>query len=196
MFHTLRKIVIVLFFLICSGAAVGVGAVVYAKRAVFDPIMVYLEVRKLPKAPGALEEISGQVVKTMNDYSLQLKDDRRLLSNFRLVGLAPLDQKRMTNETELVLQDGIETRFRQLVLSNQVRVRVSYLNAQRTGLGLVYTGTTNVNVTLVQEGLAKVKREFLHGLPRIEQYALVRAEHKARERKLGLWKEGENSPNP
>ena len=195
MFHTLRKIVVVLFILICSGAAAGVGAVVYGKRAVFDPILVYLEVRKLPQAPKSLEEISGQVVKIMADYSLQLRDDRRQVFNFRLVGLAPIDQKQMTNRTEIALQDHIEARFSQLVLSNQVRIRVAYLSPQRTGLGLVYAGSTNVNVTLVQEGLAKVKREFLHGLPRLEQYTLVRAEHKARNRKLGLWKEGANSPN-
>jgi endonuclease YncB( thermonuclease family) len=42
---------------------------------------------------------------------------------------------------------------------------------------------------MLEAGLAKVKRDYLNGLPRREQFRLLRAESKGRQQKLSLWKE-------
>lgn len=193
MFHTLRKIVIRLFALCVSGLVVGVGAFVYEKRAIFDPVADFIEVLKLPAGSKSLEQVSGQAIKVMDDYSFQLKDDRGQLFSFRLVGLAPLPPQNAANKTATDFRQETESALRGLVLSNQVRVAVTFLNERRTGLGIAYVGETNVNAAMVEAGLGKVKREFLNGLPRQEQFALVRAESKAREKKAGLWKEPADS---
>lgn len=193
MFHTLRKIVILLFALFVSGLVVGVGAFVYEKRAIFDPVADFIEVLKLSAGSKSLEQVSGQAIKVMDDYSFQLKDDRGQVFSFRLVGLAPLPPRGGANKTALDVRQEMESSLRGLVLSNQIRVAVTFLNDRQTGLGIAYVGETNVNAAMVEAGLGKVKREFLNGLPRQEQFALVRAESKAREKKAGLWKEPADS---
>jgi endonuclease YncB( thermonuclease family) len=87
------------------------------------------------------------------------------------------------------LTKKIQTELSSLILSNRVEVDLNYLTDKRNGLGTVYKSGTNINVALVENGLARVNLVYLKGLPVQAQYALVRAERKAREQQVGIWKQ-------
>ena len=72
-----------------------------------------------------------------------------------------------------------------LILSNQVKVDLISTNETHGGLGIVYLNNTNINLRLVELGLARINREYLKTLPVKEQYTFLHAEKKAEER--GTW---------
>ena len=81
-----------------------------------------------------------------------------------------------------------KTNLSELVLSNRVRIAMTYLSPLRAGAGIVRQGTNNINVRMVESGLVRVNRESIRELPVPEQYRLVAAERKAQEQQLALWR--------
>ena len=73
-----------------------------------------------------------------------------------------------------------KTNLSRLVLSNDVRVELTYTNDTGSALGIVYVGTNNINVKAVETRIVQAKRENMRGLPLKDRYALIQAERKAR----------------
>lgn len=72
-----------------------------------------------------------------------------------------------------------------LVLNQHVAIDVTLANPQ-TGpdWAPVRVGGTNVNETLLRDGLARLNRDQIRVLPLLDQYALVRAERLARRERI------------
>jgi len=183
MFHFPHRLVILAFF----GVLLALGFYVYQKRAIFDPLVDLAEVIRLPRTSRTVSQLTGKVVKVGNDYTFQMKEDQGVNYSLRLTGLeAPEVEEGNTNEVKALKESAQET-LTQMILSNRVRVDLTFITEQRGGLGVAYLGETNINAALAEAGLAKVKREYLKGLPWKEQYRLIRAESKAQAKQSGIW---------
>jgi endonuclease YncB( thermonuclease family) len=186
MFYALRRFVIVLFW--CGVAAFI--AVVYQKRAVFNPALAFGEalVMRSESTPKSLTPISGKVIKIVDSSIFQLRaDEGGTLYSIGFAGVVgpPVYS---TNKTDLAIKDEIVAMLNRSILSNHVQIDLTFLSEKRVGLGIVYLGTTNINASLVEGGLGRVKREYLKGLGVNELYTFLRAERVARHQERGFWK--------
>lgn len=183
MFRTLHKIVVVMLWVLLA----GLGIYVYQQRAVFSPLVDLVDAMLIrdgfeQKIKG---EITGQVVKVVDGDTFQVRDDEGRTLNVRLTGLDAPDVQR-TNKAELLLAGESKTNLTRLILSQPVRVQITYSNDTQGALGIAYLGETNVNATMVASGMARLKREYMNGLPLKSRYALLRADRRSREQKAGV----------
>ncbi|MBI4658146.1 MAG: thermonuclease family protein [Verrucomicrobia bacterium] len=187
MFHLLRKLSLLIF----AGLCVWLGIFVYQKRSVFSPIIDLAEAleasRERPRQP--MESVSGKVLGITGEYSFQMKAEAGAVFNFQLAGIEPISSGGGAEKSVARLKQESRAYLTQRILSNSVRVAATFLTVQRAGLGVVYAGETNLNAALVEAGLARLNRSYLKSLPLGEIYPLLRAERKAKERKLGFWEE-------
>jgi endonuclease YncB( thermonuclease family) len=190
MFRTLHKVMIGLIVCFWAGLAFGLCALAYEKRSAFYPLVDGVEAFKVWMSVDerVVGTVSGRVTKVDNDYAFQMKDQAGLLYYFRLAGIEIPDPILPVSSADWAWKRAVRTNLSELILSNDVQVIATFLNEQRSGLGLVFRAQTNVNVLLVEQGLAKIKPEYLKGLPLKPHYAFLRAQRRARERQAGLWK--------
>lgn len=179
MFHRLHKIAVVLLIAL----PFLLGWYLYQKRSVFTPVTDFYQAVKLSggKFGNDLETVSGEVIRLSENYTFTLKSDEGQTLRFRLTGIeAPHSQNlRMQNGSSVLTKSREE--MSALTLSNHVQVAPTYQDRNRSGLGVLYIGDTNVNAWLVKRGLAQVKREFLQGVKLIDVYSLLRAQREAHE---------------
>lgn len=190
LFWTLHRAVKVLFW--CFWLAVA--GFVYTQRAALQPAVDLAELWwNLPKDRSAeLAQISGRVTRLFAGDSLQVRTDEGVLFNYGLAGASVPKPGPKATTLEYQAARLSQTNLSALVLGERVDIQVTLANPQnRTGLGLVRVGGTNVNEALLRSGWASLKREQIRALPLLAQYELVRAERLARHERLGLW-----SPTP
>jgi endonuclease YncB( thermonuclease family) len=180
MFHKLHKLVVVMFWVVL--AALGIR--IYQQRAVFSPLVDLIDSMLIregfeQKISG---EITGRVVKVIDGDTFQIRDDEGRVLKIRLTGLDAPDIQQ-TNKAELLLAGESKTNLTRLILSKPVRVQITYSNDTSGALGIAYLGETNVNATMVALGMARLKREYMNGLPLKSRYALLRADRRAKDQK-------------
>jgi endonuclease YncB( thermonuclease family) len=195
MFRSLHKI----FLLFCWLVVVGLAGILYQHRSLFFPLVDLVDALR---AGEGLEqkktgELSGEVTRILDGDMFVLRDEHNRTYTIRLTGVDAPDYPG-TNRSELHRALESKTNLRHLILSNQVRVELTYTNDSRGALGLVYLGDTNINVLAVEAGIARAAREQMNGLPLKDRYALIRAERKARENEKAEFRipNVEGSPNP
>jgi len=183
MFRALRKLVLVIGWLMAG----AVGVLLYQHRATFYPLVDLVDALSIregfeQKVSG---RISGQVVKVLDGDTFQIKDDEGRRFNIRLTGVDAPDFQR-TNKAELRLAGESKTNLSRLILSNRVRIDVTYSNESYGVLGIAHLGETNINAVAVASDIAKLKREYMNGLPLKDRYMLIRAGRKAKELNAGI----------
>ena len=184
----------------CYAALAALCFYVYQKRAVFHPVADLAEVILIRQESDVREagSLSGKVVKVTASDTLQIRTPDGLTYQIRLAGLDtpqepnvhPYYRKNPSLAEAFAKSERTRTNLAQLVVSKDVRVELIVLTEQRSGLGIVYAGKTNINAALAEAGLAKVNRQYLKGLALGQQYSLVHGERKAKEKQRGLWAEG------
>ena len=191
MFFTLRKIIIGSFWglILC-----GLGYL-YLRREIFQPLVELIEVgreiefKPQPRTPAG--EFVGEVTQVTGPDTFRIKPPTGPLYHFRLEGVEVPQPWELKYKSQRVFWEESKTNLALLLLSNQVRIEVSYTNATRGGMGVVFlTDTnrgTNLNLTLVQSGHAKLNRDYVRTRPVKEQYAFLVAQQRAQEKKLGIW---------
>ena len=177
MFRRLHKIAVVLLIAL----PFLLGWYLYQKRSVFSPVTDFYQALKISggKFGNDLETVSGEVIRLSENYTFTLKNDDGQTLRFRLTGIeAPHSQNLGRQNGSSILTKSREE-MSALTLSNRVQVAPTYQDRNRSGLGVLYVGETNVNALLVKRGLAQVKREFLQGVKLTDVYALLRAQRAA-----------------
>jgi len=186
LFWALHRAVKALFWCFWIAAA----GFLYTQRAALEPAVDLTELwwNRPSNRPSELGRIEGRVTRLFAADSLQLRDDNGWLFNYGLAGAAvPKVSMNATSNDRYAAGAGL-TNVTRLVLNQHVAIDVTLANPQtRTGLGLVRVGGTNVNETLLRDGLARLNRDQIRVLPLLDQYALVRAERLARRERIGLW---------
>ena len=131
--------------------------------------------------PSAVAKSASSTPRTISLQNRTNHDPRTRNHRWKLEpGLPPARHRTWRRQPPAKLRDDARTRLSQWVLSNHVRVEATSLTEQRTGLGVLHVGATNVNAALVEAGLARVNRNYLKGLPLDQLYAILRAESIAR----------------
>ncbi|MBI3415131.1 MAG: thermonuclease family protein [Verrucomicrobia bacterium] len=188
MFYTLRKVVIVIFWAIL----VAFGWFIYEQREFFQPavnlITVATQLHYTTQASAPLAEISGQVVQVTGPDTFKVRTTNDVTFHLRLTGMELPPPKGPADYLTRNYLAGVKTNLTSLILSNQVRVALTYTNENRAGLGVVYSDGTCINLKLVETGMTTANRNFLKTLPLAEQYAYLTAQTKAKRQRLGGWK--------
>lgn len=173
LFHNLRRGLIVLSW----GAAAGLAFGVWHQRDRLTPLADLYTALTLDEGyrQKILGERHGEVVKIVDNATITLSEENGRLTNVRLTGIdVPLPGG--VSARELAERTA---RLMELVLSNRVVVQVTHEYNPTAVLGLVRVGATNVNVALVESGVASAEKKFMNGLPLRVRYELLRAEREA-----------------
>lgn len=180
MFHFLHKCYRAGLWVLAAGFAFWI----YQNRLAFTPVVDAVDAARPDEgfSQAQLGVVTGQVVRVLDGDTIRLQVVGGGPLTVRLTGLDAPDIQQ-TNRAELRRAIESRTNLSQLVLSNLVRVEITYSNMPGNALGIVYLGETNVNAALIASGWAHLRRGLLNGLPFGAQYTLLRADRRAAERK-------------
>ena len=191
MFYAIRKVILTACFGVVATCTAWVGLYLYEQRELVAPLVNYAERWKEGKAepPRASVQLRGEVIKVVDGNTFQFRGPSGFVYSFGLTGVEAPSPRNKTNLIERKL--GLESKdhLSALISSRQITTDVTYFNPNRSGLGIVYLGGTNINLAMVEAGLVRVNEAFIKNLTLQEQFALVTAQKKAREQKLGIWME-------
>jgi len=165
----------------CWLAVIAFTGMLYHHRSLFCPLVDLVEALRVREGLEQQKsgEMSGTVARVLSGDMFILKDERGRSCTIRLTGVeAPTYE--LNNRAAQLRAVASQTNLSRLVLSNSVRVEVTYTNDSRGALGIVYVGTNNINAKAVETGIVQAKRENMRGLPLKDRYALIQAERKAR----------------
>ncbi len=169
---------------------IAAAAFLYTQRAALQPVADLAELWwNLPsQRPGQSARIEGRVTRLFAGDSLQLRDDNGWVFNYGLAGASVPKVSANSTPAERFAAGAGLTNVTRLVLDQRVAIQVALANPQnRTGLGVVRVGDTNVNEVVLRNGWARLNRDQIRALPLLVQYELVRAERLARRERIGLW---------
>ena len=177
MFFAIRRTILVCIYL----SLAAMGFYLWTQRAVLEPAFIWVRAwqNRDDKAVEAMPQLTGQVTQVRGMDRIQVAASDGILWN---VGLTGVTSKKEPNplarrETEKKCREYLES----LLISNQVRVELTYTNEHRA-LGLVHVGDTNVNAAMIASGLGKLRPQFIRFLPVDKQYPLLMADRLAQER--------------
>lgn len=187
MFRTLHRLLVLGYW--CFWAAVLFW--LYTQRARFQPAVDYAEllVRQDRSASSPLTEFTGTVARVYSGVSFQVRDGNGALLNYGLAGVSgPVTNGPTATAGGRLLAAQALTNLSDWIVGAPVRIEVMLENpASRTGLGVVWRETTNINARVLAQGLGTLRRDQIRRLPVLEQYGLVRAERQARRERRGVW---------
>lgn len=125
-------------------------------------------------------ELAGVVTRVRAADTFEFCDTNRVTWLVRLAGLEGPRSMELAREARAVVGP--------LVHTQSVRVASFHLTPEGVAVGVVWRGETNVNELLLARGLARTTTNALRRVPLPDQPALLRAEQRAREARLGLWR--------
>ena len=179
MFHALHRIYVLGWIIVVCGALVWL----YPRSGVSEPLLDWYAVwsNQPETSVTPVGELSGAVVKVLDGVSFTMLAEDKKLYNVALLG-AMVPRSR-SHPADVDLTRRAKEGLAGMVLSNEVRVTLTWIDPQRRGVGVVHLGRTNVNAAMVQAGFVEFKRESIKGLPLLDQYTLVRADRRSKSRK-------------
>jgi micrococcal nuclease len=159
-------------------------AIVYK---VFSRIVSSLLFCSVSSSSGAIaspseppQTLTGTIVSVGDGDTIRVRTADKLLT----VRLSCLDSPEMSQRP---YGQASANRLKQLLPVGQA-VTLQVVDMDRYGrtVAKVFTGSTSVNLALVQEGQAAVYRQYLSGCPELRD-RLLKAEASAKSRRLGFW---------
>jgi len=177
MFYLLHRSVKVFCWALLAALCVWL----YQQREALEPVLVWYRVYDNGGLANAdqLPVLEGRGLAVIDGHTFQLKKGSSIYS-VRLTGFEmpspplPLEEINLEKERRLRLRD--------LVVSKDVRVHLTYSNYLSV-LGIVQVGGTNVNTHFITAGLGHFNRDYVKSAPREDQYRFFAAA-RAREKKL------------
>jgi micrococcal nuclease len=128
----------------------------------------------------AAQAITGTIVSVGDGDTIRVRTADKILT----VRLSCLDAPEMSQRP---YGQASANRLKQILPVGQA-VTLQVVDTDRYGrtVAKVFTGSTSVNLALVQEGQAVVYRQYLSGCPELRDH-LLKAEVSAKSRRLGFW---------
>jgi micrococcal nuclease len=134
----------------------------------------------LGSSPAIAQTITGTIISVGDGDTIRVRTADKTLT----VRLSCIDSPEIQQQP---YGQAASNRLKQLLPVGQA-VTLSVTDTDRYGRSVakVYTGSTSVNLALVQEGQAVVYRQYLSGCPELRD-RLLAAEAQAKQKRLGLW---------
>src|SRR5262245_48308266 len=162
MFRQLHKLSVWICWLI----VLALLGVLYHHRSLFYPLVDFVDALQVHEGLEQQKsgEMTGKVARVLSGDMFVLKDARGRHCTIRLTGVEapPYDLNNREAQSRAVAS---KTNLTELVLSNEVRVELTYTNDSHGVLGIVYVGTNNINIKAIETGNVQAKRENMRGLP-------------------------------
>lgn len=178
MFHLLHRLLRIGAWLTVLGLAAAVWWHADILRRLAERHAVVRRVIPTDAARGP--ELQGLVTRVRAADTLEFRDTSRGTWPLRLAGLEgprPID---LAREARAAISP--------LVHPQSVRIVTFHLTPERVAVGVVWRWDTNLNELLLARGLAHTTTNALRLVPLPDQAALLRAEQRAREARLGMWR--------
>jgi endonuclease YncB( thermonuclease family) len=187
MFHTINKALKILVALLFLASLVFL----YQQRHWFEPVLVMADIlrHRGDQRDSVPKEISGHVISVQSGDTFQLKTEAGSVYTTRLTGLLSPSYARFQTPQERERFQTSRDYLSDLILSNHIRVSLTYSGNNLSGLGIAHLNSTNLNVALLEAGMTELNRDYIKNLPVLDQYALIRAELKARTENRGIWRD-------
>ena len=137
------------------------------------------------------------VIKVSDGDTLQVKTSEATKLKIRLYGIDAPETEKNNHKTGHISKSGQpygEEAYKALeskVLGKKVRVVIIDIDRYKRMVGIVYLESRNINIEMIREGWSWAYREYLDR-PYASQY--LDAEKEARNKRLGLWKQGNPQP--
>jgi len=148
-------------------------------------------------AKTPIRTVEGMVIKVSDGDTLQVKTSEATKLKIRLYGIDAPETEKINHRTGHISKSGQpygEEAYKALeskVLGKKVRVVIIDTDKYKRMVGIVYLENRNINIEMIWEGWARAYREYLDR-PYASQY--LDAEKEARNKRLGLWKQGNPQP--
>jgi endonuclease YncB( thermonuclease family) len=181
MFHVLHRVYVLSWVVLSLGLVVWL----YPRTGISEPLLDGYAVWQNGPAPAVqpAAELSGMVLRVIDGTSFTLRSASREVYTVGLLGVAGPVRLAKPTAAEVESAQRAQNFLSGLILSNEVQVMATWLDPQRRAVGIVHLGETNINAAMIEAGMQHLKKEHIKGLPWRDQYALFRAERKAREAK-------------
>ena len=185
MFLILHRLCLILLY----GALVAVGVYVFQQREWFVPVIDHLEVWRNHSADQkkVIQEATGEVSKVIDGNTVQIKGVPGLVY-VRLAGIDAPNLRHLNHGREFALGGESRTNLSELVLSNEVHLKILQTNQFGYASAIIFRDGTNINARVVELGMARVNSKLLAGLPTRERKSVQRAEENARQQRAGMWR--------
>ena len=185
MFLFLHRLCVIVLY----GTLVAVGVYLFQQREWFVPVIDQLEIwrNRSEDQKKVIGEVNAEVTKVIDGSTVQIKGVPGL-PYVRLAGLEAPSLRSLNNHHEHALAGESRTNLSELVLSNEVHLQSLHTNHFGYASAVVFRGDTNINARVVESGMARVNAKLLAGLPTRERKAMQRAEERAREKHIGVWR--------
>lgn len=166
-FIIIRRFLILAFY---AGVASG-GLWLYFHPQVFNPFVDLYHVWKSSKdvERGYVVEFEVRTTQILDDRTLKVKDAKGEKYHFRLTGVGPAAGEQALERKALMAE---------MLQDQQIRFLATFTNQNHVAMGVAFRDGTNVNLTLVRNGVAKLDRDSIKSLPLLDQYRMVRAARK------------------
>lgn len=147
---------------------------VWLQREAVEPVYVWYDVYENGgiKNDDRLHVLQGRATAVVDGHTIQMNHDGKSYA-VRLTGLQMAEPP--FTQTEIRLEKERRQVLRDMVLSKQVEVQVTYA-APNSLLGIVTLNQTNLNLYFITNGLATFNPAFVKTAPRHVQYQFFAAE--------------------
>jgi micrococcal nuclease len=134
----------------------------------------------LSSSPAIAQTITGTIVSVGDGDTIRVRTAEKTLT----VRLSCIDSPELKQQP---YGQAASNRLKQLLPVGQaVSLKIADTDRYGRSVAKVYTGSTSINLALVQEGQAVVYRQYLGGCPELRD-RLLSAEAQAKQQRLGLW---------
>ncbi len=160
--------------------AAGTAWWIWHNREIAGPFLNLYEAWRLGKpAPMHMETWTVYATKTFDGESFQARTSNGTLYTVRLAGV---DAPELASPSQSVRKQARLSRdfLAHRLGTNQLRVDVILTNSSRIALGIVYSGSTNLNAMCIATGNASFNRDFMVGTSFRSRYTLLQAERRGR----------------
>ena len=127
-----------------------------------------------------------------NNLTVETRDRKKL--NVRLYGIDAPELDTINRKTRRISKPGqpfgieAKSHISSLVFGRDVRLQLMVSDDNRKLVAIVWAGERNVNLEMIEAGMAEAYREYLPDQVYREQFR--DAEREAKKKRLGIWSQG------
>ncbi len=129
----------------------------------------------------------GVVAEVLKGDTVVVSTEGRPKVPMRMVGIDAPEPAPTRKDTAQPLSAESKDYLSKMILGESVEVDIVAVDSNRRPIVLISRGGTNINVKMVEAGLAEMYDEYLDRLPARTRNAIANAESDAKQNRMGIW---------